>query len=142
MKAIVESLSKVGSRVRLGAHELIFDQPSTVDGGEDRGPSPLDVLVASIGACAHYFAAAYLHARGFPTSDLTVDIDADKESSPSPRVGRVAIKVRVPAGLSDQQLAAIERAIKRCPAYGTLVHPPSVEISVESATDSSAPSPL
>jgi uncharacterized OsmC-like protein len=57
-------------------------------------------------------------------------------------VGRVAIKVRVPAGLSDQQLAAIERAIKRCPAYGTLVHPPSVEISVESATDSSAPSPL
>jgi uncharacterized OsmC-like protein len=70
MKAVIQSAARVGSRVRLGDHDLVFDQPSAVAGGEDRGPSPLDVLVASIGACAHYFGAAYLHARGLSTADL------------------------------------------------------------------------
>jgi len=68
VKAVVESIGQVGSRTRVGDHELIFDQPGSVPGGEDRGPSPLDVLAASVAACAHYFAAAYLHGRGLPTS--------------------------------------------------------------------------
>ena len=130
MKAIVQSAAKVGSRVRLGDHDLLFDQPGTVPGGEDRGPSPLDVLVASIAACAHYFAAAYLHARGLPTAGLTVEIEADKEQVPTPRVGRMALKVRVPPKLRPEHLIGIERAIRRCPAYGTLVRPPSIELAI------------
>ena len=51
MKAVVESAGKVASRVRLGRHDLLFDQPAPVPGGEDRGPSPLDVLAASVAAC-------------------------------------------------------------------------------------------
>jgi len=135
MKAVIQSAARVGSRVRIGDHDLVFDQPSSVAGGEDRGPSPLDVLVASIGACAHYFAAAYLYARGLSTADLTIDVEAEKEQTPSPRIGRIAIRVRVPARLSAQQLSGIEKAIKRCPAYGTLVHPPSVEIVIDGSGD-------
>ena len=41
------------------------------------------------------------------------------------------MKVRVPAGLDERQVAGIERAIKSCPAYGTLLHPPSVEVAVD-----------
>ena len=133
MKAIVESAGKVASRVHLGAHELTFDQPATVPGGDDRGPSPLDVLVASIASCAHYFAAAFLYARGISTESLTVEVEAEKDRKPSPRVGRLAMKVHVPAGLSELQLAGIERAIRSCPAYGTLLHPPSVELVVVNA---------
>ena len=131
MKAVVESIGKVGSHARLGDHELVFDQPSTVPGGEDRGPSPLDVLAASIAACAHYFAAAYLHGRGRSPDGLTVEVDAEKERVPVPRIGRLALHVKLPAGLSDQQIAGIERAIKSCPAYGTLLHPAKVEIRIE-----------
>jgi len=73
MKAVVESNGPVGSRVRLGDHELVFDQPTTVPGGEDR----------------------------------------------------------LPHGLSERQLVAVERAVKSCPAYGTLLHLPIVELEVE-----------
>jgi len=136
MKAVIQSAATVGSRVRLGGHDLVFDQPSIVAGGEDRGPSPLDVLLVSIGACAHYFAVAYLYARGLPTADVTVEVEGEKAQTPAPRIGRIAIKVRVPAGLTEQQIAGIERAVKRCPAYGTLVYPPSIEIAVEPNRDS------
>ncbi len=131
MKAVVESIGKVGSRVNMGEHELVFDQPTSVPGGEDRGPSPLDVMVASVAACAHYFAAAYLHGRGLSTEGLTVEVQAEKERVPVSRIGSLSMKVRVPAGLDERQVAGIERAIKSCPAYGTLLHPPSVEIAVE-----------
>lgn len=131
MKATVESIGKVGSRVRVGQHELVFDQPSTVPGGEDRGPSPLDAMVVSIAACAHYFAAAYLHGRGLSTAGLTVEVDAEKERLPVSRIGQLAIRVKLPEGLSDKQVAGIERAVKSCPAYGTLLHSPTVAIAID-----------
>jgi putative redox protein len=134
MKAVVESIGRVGSRVRVGEHELLFDQPRSVPGGEDRGPSPLDAMVVSVAACAHYFAAAYLHGRGLPTDGLRVEVDAEKERLPVSRIGRLAIRVKLPGELSDKQVAGVERAVKSCPAYGTLLHPPSVEIALEAVT--------
>ena len=133
MKAVVESIGKVGSRVHVGQHELVFDQPTSVPGGEDRGPSPLDVMVASVAACAHYYAAAYLHGRSLSTDGLAVEVQAEKERVPVARIRELSMKVRVPAGLNERQVAGIERAIKSCPAYGTLLHPPSVEVVVEAA---------
>jgi uncharacterized OsmC-like protein len=130
VKALIQTAANVGSRVRLGRHDLVFDQPGDVPGGEDRGPSPLDVLVASVGACAHYFAAAYLYARSLPTGELTVEVDGEKAKTPAPRIARLAIKIRVPPGLTEQHIAGIERAVRRCPAYGTLVHPPEIEVAV------------
>ena len=135
MKTLVESIGRVGSRVRMGEHEMLFDQPASVPGGEERGPSPLDVMVVSVAACAHYFAAAYLHGRGLPTEGLTVEVESEKERVPVSRLGRLSMKVRLPTGLSERQIAGVERAIKSCPAYGTLLHPPSVEITIQSEPD-------
>ena len=132
MKAIIESIGRVGSRTRIDGHELVFDQPATVPGGEDRGPSPLDVMSASVAACAHYFAAAYLHGRGLSPVGLAVEVTTEKERVPMSRIGRLEMKVRLPPGLTDRHMAGIERAIKSCPAYGTLLNPPSVRISLES----------
>jgi putative redox protein len=131
MKAVVESAGKVASRVRLDGHELVFDQPANVAGGDDRGPSPLDVLAVSVAACAHYFAAAFLHGRGLSTAGLVVEVETEKERTPTPRLSRLSMRVLLPAGLSAPQLIAVERAIKSCPAYGTLLHPPSVELAIE-----------
>ena len=131
MKAVVESAGKVASRVRLGRHELLFDQPESVPDGEDRGPSPLDVLATSVAACAHYYAAAFLQARGLPTENLVVEVESEKDRTPSARIGRLALKVRLPQGLSERQIAGVGRAIKTCPAYGTLFHPPKVELTIE-----------
>jgi uncharacterized OsmC-like protein len=135
MNAVVQSIGKVGSRALVGAHELVFDQPKSVPGGEDRGPSPLEVMVAAVAACAHYFASAYLHGRGLATEGLTVEVQAEKARQPVPRIGDLSLRVQLPPGLAAEQIAGIERAIKSCPAYGTLLHPPTVEVAIE------APSP-
>jgi uncharacterized OsmC-like protein len=129
VKAVVESAGGVASRVTLGAHELVFDQPSSVPGGEDRGPSPLDVMAVAVGACAHYFAAAFLHARKLPAEGLKVEVAAEKVREPQPRFAKLSVRVQVPAGLPDHYLSQIERVVRNCPAYGTLVHPPELELT-------------
>jgi putative redox protein len=131
MKAIVESAGGVASRVKLGQHLLTFDQPSSVPGGEDRGPSPLDVMAVSVGACAHYFAAAFLHARKLPVEGLRVEVAADKVREPQPRFAKLSVRVVVPVGVPHHHLASIERVVRNCPAYGTLVHPPELELTFE-----------
>ena len=130
MKAVIRSAGRVGSLVRLGSHELMFDQPSSVPGGEDRGPSPLDVMAVAVGACAHYFAAAFLFGRKISCEGLEVEVSAEKVRDPSPRFGKLTIHVKLPAGVPEHYLSAIERAVRNCPAYGTLVHSPEVEIVV------------
>lgn len=130
MKASIESVGGVASRVQIGSHTLTFDQPATVPGGADRGPSPLDVLVVSVGACAHYFAAAFLQGRRLPIEGLRVEVEAHKGRAPSPRIEKLSVRVMLPAGVTDNYLPSIERAIRSCPAYGTLVHPPDVELTV------------
>lgn len=130
MKATVESAGGVASRVRLGSHDLLFDQPASVAGGQDRGPSPLDVMAAAVGGCAHYFAAAVLHVRKLDTAGLRVEVEAEKVRDPSPRFGKFSIRVELPASVPEGLLPLVERAIRGCPAYGTLVHPPEVEISI------------
>lgn len=130
MKATIESLDGVASRVRIGSHELLFDQPSSAPGGLDRGPSPLDVLAVSAGACAHYYAAAFMFARKLPVEGLRVEVEAEKTREPVPRFGRIMIRVTLPPGFPEEYLPAIDRAVRHCPAYGTLTHLPLVELEV------------
>lgn len=130
MKATIESAGGVASRVRIGSHEVLFDQAQAAPGGQDRGPSPLDVLVAAVGACAHYYAAAYLFARKLPVEGLRVSVEAEKTRDPVPRIGALKVQVTLPLDFPEEHLPAIDRAIRHCPAYGTLTHLPHVELEV------------
>jgi putative redox protein len=138
VKILVESAGGVASSVALGAHKLVFDQPSAVPGGEDRGPSPLDVMAATVGACVHYFAAAFLYARKIPVAALRVEVDVEKTREPQPRFGKVSIRLILPTAVPESYLPQIERVVRNCPAYGTLVHPPEVEL-VFAKDDAHAP---
>lgn len=131
MKASIESAGAVASRVRLGNHELVFDQAAPVPGGEDRGPSPLDVMALSVGACAHYYAAAFLFGRHLPAEGLRVEVSFEKTKDPTPRIGRLELRVVLPVGTPAQHLQGIDRAVRHCPAYGTLQHPPEVTLAIE-----------
>lgn len=138
MKAVITSAGGVASRVVLGEHTLTFDQPASVPGGEDRGPSPLDVMAAAVGACAHYFASAYLAARKLDVSQLVVEVEAEKVRDPTPRFGSIRLSVVLPPGLRPDQRAAIERVIEACPAYGTLVRAPEVTLVIRERPSAAA----
>lgn len=109
-------------------HRLESDQPIGA-GGQDLGMTPPELLLASLGTCAAYYAVEYLKARSLPTKGLNVDVHAEKATQPA-RLGSFVISVDAPGVDQEQHIEGLERAVKKCLIHNTLLHAPSISVSV------------
>ena len=113
----------------LGRHRIVSDQ-RTEDGGSDSGPTPPELLLASLGSCAGHYAAEYLRARSLPITGLRVTVSADKGGRPA-RMGPFRIEVEV-AGLDlgIGQREGLARSVKACLIHNTLTAHPVIEVEI------------
>lgn len=127
----VDHLGEVQFELKARGHRIICDQPPE-SGGYDEGMTPPELLLASLGSCAGYYAAEYLRSRDLAQSGTRVRVTADKVKGPA-RLDNFRIEVDVPANLSEADQAGIERAVRRCLIHNTLLQPPSMTLAVRSA---------
>ena len=69
MEVQVEHLGGVQFEVKARQHTIACDQPESL-GGYDEGMTPPELLLASLGSCAAFYAAAYLKKKGFTQTGL------------------------------------------------------------------------
>src|SRR5689334_20856301 len=100
MEVLVEHLGAVQFEIRTRGHAIVSDQP-TEGGGFDEGMTPPELMLASLGACAGYYAAQYLKKHKLATEGTTVRVTAEKEKNPA-RLENFTIEVRVPAELDEK----------------------------------------
>lgn len=114
-------------RVRLGAHDLIADEPARVGGG-DRGPTPYDLLLAALGTCTAMTVRMYADRKGWPLHHVDVRLThekihasdcADCESDKG-KVDRLTRDLRLQGPLDDDQRARLLEIADRCPVHRTL----------------------
>ena len=67
---------------RMGEHTLTIDVPETM-GGSDRGPTPPQLFIASLGSCIGAFVAQYCEKSGIDTKDMSVTVDFEKVADPT-----------------------------------------------------------
>jgi uncharacterized OsmC-like protein len=108
-------------------HSLVCDQPSA-NGGADSGMTPPELLLASLGTCAGFYAAQYLKGRSLLADGFRIKVVADKLAQPA-RLGRFQIEVTTP-DLDAQHQAGILRAVKSCLIHNTLLHAPAIELTL------------
>jgi putative redox protein len=129
MQVNVQQLNGVRFSIRSRSHEIIADQPVEA-GGEDRGMTPSELLLASLASCAAYYAAVYLRTRKLADSGVTVNVTAEKLKGP-PRLGNFVVKVGCPVPLSADQEQSMLRAVHQCLVHNTLVAAPTIDIQLE-----------
>jgi putative redox protein len=127
----VEHLGDVQFEVAARGHKITSDQPAD-SGGYDEGMTPPELLLASLGSCAGYYAAEYLRSRNLAPRGTRVRVTADKVKAP-PRMDNFRIEVDVPGDLSEADHAGIERAVHRCLIHNTLLNAPSIALAVRTA---------
>ena len=127
----VEHLGDVQFELQARGHKIICDQPAE-SGGYDEGMTPPELLLASLGSCAGYYAAEYLRSRNLAPRGTRVRVTADKVKGPA-RLDHFRIEVDVPAELTAADQAGIERAVHKCLIHNTLLHPPSIALEVHTA---------
>ena len=108
-------------------HAILSDQPFENDGA-DAGMTPPEWFLASLAACAGYYAAEYLNARGLPSEKLEIRATALKGDRPA-RLASIDIDVTAP-GLNKRHRDGILRAVDVCLLKNTLLLPPKVEVRV------------
>ena len=133
MEVTVEYLGAVQFEVRARNHVIACDQPEE-NGGFDEGMTPPELLLASLGTCAGYYAAEYLRARQLPTAGMRIRVTAEKAKSPA-RLSSFKIEVHLPAALDGSRREGVVRAIHSCLIHNTLLNAPKIELDVIAPTD-------
>jgi len=131
MEAIVQHLGDVQFEISLRGHKIICDQPEA-GGGYDEGPTPPELLLASLGSCAAYYAAEYLRTRKLSAAGLTVRVTAEKATAPA-RLEDFQIQIHLDGSLEERHREGVLRAARACLIHATLTHPPRIEVSLACA---------
>ncbi len=124
MEIRVRHLDGVKFETLARGHRILSDQPAG-NAGEDTGMTPPELLLASLGTCAGFYAVQYLRNHKLSQHGLEVVVHADKASAPA-RLGRFRIEVTVP-GLAPEHEAGLLRSVNACLIKNTLAMPPEVE---------------
>ncbi|CAL9503863.1 hypothetical protein SUDANB95_03468 [Actinosynnema sp. ALI-1.44] len=113
--------------VRLRDHEVHVDQPVAA-GGLDRAPSPVELFVGSMAACAAFYAGRYLDRHGFGRQGLSIVAEYRMATTPPARVAGVRIEVTPPAGLPPRRRQALLAVVEHCTVHNTLRRPLEIDV--------------
>jgi putative redox protein len=128
MEVTVEHLGTVKFGIKARQHAVVSDQPPE-DGGHDEGMTPPELLLASLGSCAAYYAAYYLRKHNLANEGTRVRVTADKLKDPA-RMDNFRIAIETPVALTEQHRAGVEKAVHHCLIHNTLLQPPTMEIEI------------
>ena len=112
--------------ITAGRHRLTADEPVPI--GEDTGPTPYDLLLASLGACTSMTVRMYAQRKQWPLAGVSVSLrhsrihaadcaDCETHVGKIDRIGRI---IRLDGDLDEQQRRRLFEIADRCPVHRTL----------------------
>ena len=113
--------------VQIGSHRLTGDEPVAF-GGTDTGPSPYDLLLASLGTCTSMTISFYARRRGWPLESVTVSlyhskihaVDCAECETKEGKIDRIEREIHFTGTLTDEQRSKLMEIADRCPVHQTL----------------------
>ncbi len=101
--------------IKAGNHSLLADEPERL-GGQDAGPAPYDLLLASLGACTAITLKMYADRKQWAFESIDVQLTHRKEGDRS-RIERV---LGIQGALSPEQRTRMAEIAERTPVTLTL----------------------
>ena len=115
------------SEIKTPFHHLLADEPKDL-GGENLGPTPYDLLMASLGACTVMTLKMYAERKGWDLKEITVYLDHDKvhkEDSEEfekkgSKVSRFTRSLEIAGELDSDMKEKLLEIANKCPVHRTL----------------------
>ncbi len=117
MKATARRAEGFTHRIAIRDHELIVDEP-TEHGGNDRGPSPQELLAASVASCTAITMEMYANRKGWDVGELEVECDYETPQRGAP--GQFSLVLRLPESCTQEQIDALRVIAGKCPVHRML----------------------
>ena len=128
MRATARQLENLRHDVKVRRHTITSDEPKD-HGGDDSGPSPQELLAASLASCTAITMEMYARRKGWDIAGLAVDCEYTPAERGCPT--KFAIVYRMPAHLSEDQAEKLTVIAAKCPVHRTLEGEVAFEERVE-----------
>lgn len=124
-------VNSCGSRFKqeawVGRHTVVVDEPVEL-GGADEGPSPYELLLASLGACTSMTLSLYAQRKGWPLEHVEIRLrhnrreveDCERCEDEDRFLEHVEKEIVVSGPLTEDQVRRLGEIAEKCPVNRTL----------------------
>jgi len=118
-----------GRRVtaHVDGHQVHTDQPAS-HGGENSAPTPFDVFLASLGACAGIFVQGFCATRGIDTSGIRIHEWPRYDAQGT--LASVELAIELPAGFPVRYREPLLRVVEQCSVKRAIAAQPAFLVRI------------
>jgi putative redox protein len=116
-RASARRSANLSHTVSIRDHQLLVDEPRSA-GGDDEGPSPEELLAASLASCTAITMEMYAQRKGWDVGPVEVDVQYSPAERGCPT--KFELVLHLPAELADEQVDQLRVIAAKCPIHRTL----------------------
>lgn len=126
---IVKHETGLSSMIEVRGHRVTVDVPPKL-GGNDAGPTAVELFVGALAACANFFIAQWCERAGIPHAGIETEATFDYDEK-GERVAAIWLNIHLPPDFPQERRAGALKVAQSCILHNTLkqVPPMTVELA-------------
>lgn len=122
--------------IKAGDHTIIADVPKA-SGGQETGPNPHELLLASLGACTSVTLQMFAKKREWDIKELTVKLSEESvedPKEPGKKISKITRHIHVAGNLDAEQLETLKTIADKCQIHKLLIGSKEIKTEVSPAS--------
>ncbi len=111
-----------------GVHRWFADE-SELDGGANAGPTPVQLLLSSLGACTSITLSMYAKRKAWPLAGVEVNLEYNPNGKPSDG-NQIVRHIVLHGDLNEEQRARLLQVANACPVHKILTGNIAIDTSL------------